>query len=221
MKIASLCDLYKVNCAAHNFAGHLGTAISAHFLASIPNLRVLEYQVSLCRTLLAGFWFVTDFGRVVTAGAADMGGGYIHLGPNPRGPLTPHPRAIEEPQERLCVLGRTVRWIWRSCASDQAGASKSTRRLWLRILRTGWRRTGRCPSAWAMGPQRGSEASERALSDLCHVNAFRIGKAFSGPRRKRQALRPLLVVHHRFKLDHTRAERSAEVPRRRDHGEGE
>ena len=55
MKIASLCDLYKVNCAAHNFAGHLGTAISAHFLASIPNLRVLEYQVSLCRTLLAGF----------------------------------------------------------------------------------------------------------------------------------------------------------------------
>ena len=146
-----------------------------------------------------------------------MGGGYIHLGPNPRGPLTPHPRAIEEPQERLCVLGRTVRWIWRSCASDQAGASKSTRRLWLRILRTGWRRTGRCPSAWAMGPQRGSEASERALSDLCHVNAFRIGKAFSGPRRKRQVLRPLLVVHRRFKLDRTRVERSAEAPRRRGH----
>ena len=55
MKIASLCDLYKVNCAAHNFAGHLGTAISAHFLASIPNLRVMEYQVSLCRALLGGF----------------------------------------------------------------------------------------------------------------------------------------------------------------------
>ena len=44
MKIASLCDTYDVNCAAHNFCGHLGTAISAHFLASIPNLRVLEYQ---------------------------------------------------------------------------------------------------------------------------------------------------------------------------------
>ena len=39
MKIASLCDTYEVNCAAHNFAGHLGTAISAHFLASIPNMR--------------------------------------------------------------------------------------------------------------------------------------------------------------------------------------
>ena len=37
-------DTYDVNCAAHNFCGHLGTAISAHFLASIPNLRVLEYQ---------------------------------------------------------------------------------------------------------------------------------------------------------------------------------
>ena len=44
MKIASLCDTYDVNCAAHNFCGHLGTAISAHMLASIPNMRVLEYQ---------------------------------------------------------------------------------------------------------------------------------------------------------------------------------
>ena len=44
MKIASLCDAHYVNCAAHNFAGHLGTAISAHFLAAIPNMRCLEYQ---------------------------------------------------------------------------------------------------------------------------------------------------------------------------------
>ena len=44
MKMASLCDVYSVNCAAHNFGAHLGTAISAHVLASIPNFRVLEYQ---------------------------------------------------------------------------------------------------------------------------------------------------------------------------------
>ena len=41
---SQLCDTYAVNCAAHNFGAHLGSAISAHVLASIPNFRVLEYQ---------------------------------------------------------------------------------------------------------------------------------------------------------------------------------
>ena len=31
-----------MNCASHNFAGHLGTYISANFCASIPNFRVCE-----------------------------------------------------------------------------------------------------------------------------------------------------------------------------------
>ena len=61
-KIAALCDMYSgltfllacrlsslicgdrydVNVAAHNFAGHVGTLMSANFLAAIPNFRVLE-----------------------------------------------------------------------------------------------------------------------------------------------------------------------------------
>ena len=44
MKMASLCEAFSVNVAAHNFGAHLGTAISAHCLATVPNFRVLEYQ---------------------------------------------------------------------------------------------------------------------------------------------------------------------------------
>ena len=45
VKIAALCDLFEVNCAAHNYHGWLGTAISAHFCAAIPNFKVLEVDV--------------------------------------------------------------------------------------------------------------------------------------------------------------------------------
>ena len=45
IKIAGLCDTFEVNCAAHNYHGWLGTAISAHFCASIPNFKVLEVDV--------------------------------------------------------------------------------------------------------------------------------------------------------------------------------
>eukprot|EP01052_Picozoa_sp_SAG31_P039024 SAG31_NODE_5325_length_2609_cov_2.216733_2_plen_219_part_00 len=45
VKIAALCDTFEVNCAAHNYHGHLGTAISAHFCAAIPNFKVLEVDV--------------------------------------------------------------------------------------------------------------------------------------------------------------------------------
>jgi len=44
-KMADLCELYEVNCAAHNYHGWLGTAISAHFCAAIPNYKVLEVDV--------------------------------------------------------------------------------------------------------------------------------------------------------------------------------
>merc|ERR1711920_93218 len=43
--MASLCDTYEVNCAAHNYHGWLGTAICAHFCAAIPNFEVLEVDV--------------------------------------------------------------------------------------------------------------------------------------------------------------------------------
>lgn len=45
MKIAALADIYHVNCASHNYHGWLGTAISAHFCAAIPNFKTLEVDV--------------------------------------------------------------------------------------------------------------------------------------------------------------------------------
>ena len=45
IKMAELCDAFEVNCAAHNYHGWLGTAMSAHFCASIPNFKVLEVDV--------------------------------------------------------------------------------------------------------------------------------------------------------------------------------
>jgi L-alanine-DL-glutamate epimerase-like enolase superfamily enzyme len=34
-----------MDCAPHNFAGHLSSYISAHFCAAIPNYRIMEYDV--------------------------------------------------------------------------------------------------------------------------------------------------------------------------------
>eukprot|EP00038_Savillea_parva_P001463 m.104109 g.104109 ORF g.104109 m.104109 type:complete len:482 (+) comp10510_c0_seq2:83-1528(+) len=45
VKMAALCDVYDVNCAAHNYHGWLGTVICAHFCAAIPNFKVLEVDV--------------------------------------------------------------------------------------------------------------------------------------------------------------------------------
>ena len=45
LKIASLADAYEVNVATHNYMGHLGLAISAHFSAAIPNFRTCEVEV--------------------------------------------------------------------------------------------------------------------------------------------------------------------------------
>ncbi len=45
LKIASMADVYEVNCAPHNFYGHLCSSISAHFSALIPNFRVMELDI--------------------------------------------------------------------------------------------------------------------------------------------------------------------------------
>jgi L-alanine-DL-glutamate epimerase-like enolase superfamily enzyme len=44
-RMAALLDSYDLNVAAHNTFSHLGTAISAHFCAVVPNFRVLEFDV--------------------------------------------------------------------------------------------------------------------------------------------------------------------------------
>ena len=38
IRIANLAEIYEINVAAHNFNGHLGTLMGAHFCASVPNL---------------------------------------------------------------------------------------------------------------------------------------------------------------------------------------
>jgi galactonate dehydratase len=45
VKIAAMADVYEVNVAPHNFYGHLASAISAHFCATIPNFRVMEIDI--------------------------------------------------------------------------------------------------------------------------------------------------------------------------------
>jgi len=45
VKIAAMADAWEVNCAPHNFYGHLCSYISAHFCAAIPNFRIMEIDL--------------------------------------------------------------------------------------------------------------------------------------------------------------------------------
>ncbi|HVC50431.1 MAG TPA: mandelate racemase/muconate lactonizing enzyme family protein [Stellaceae bacterium] len=45
VKIAAMADSYEVNVAPHNFNGHLGSLISAHFCAVVPNFKVMEIDI--------------------------------------------------------------------------------------------------------------------------------------------------------------------------------
>jgi galactonate dehydratase len=45
MKIAALADTYEVNVAPHNFNGHLGSLMSAHLCAAVPNFRIMEIDI--------------------------------------------------------------------------------------------------------------------------------------------------------------------------------
>ncbi len=45
MKIAAQAETFEVNCAPHNFYGHLSTMASAHFSAAIPNFRLMEIDI--------------------------------------------------------------------------------------------------------------------------------------------------------------------------------
>ena len=45
LKIAAMAEAFEVNCAPHNFYGHLSTVMSAHFCAAIPNFRVMEIDI--------------------------------------------------------------------------------------------------------------------------------------------------------------------------------
>ena len=45
IKIATMADSYEINCAPHNFYGHLSTMMSAHLAAVIPNFAIMETDV--------------------------------------------------------------------------------------------------------------------------------------------------------------------------------
>ncbi len=44
MAMASLIDAHEVNVASHNYHGHLSTLMGAHFSATIPNFRIMEFE---------------------------------------------------------------------------------------------------------------------------------------------------------------------------------
>ncbi len=45
MKIAAMADAYEINVAPHNFNGHIGSLMSAHLCAAVPNFRVMEIDI--------------------------------------------------------------------------------------------------------------------------------------------------------------------------------
>jgi galactonate dehydratase len=45
LRMAALSDAYDINVASHNYAGPIGTLISTHFGAVVPNFRVMELDV--------------------------------------------------------------------------------------------------------------------------------------------------------------------------------
>jgi galactonate dehydratase len=45
LKIASMVESFEISCAPHNYHGHLSSAISAHFCAVVPNIKVMETDI--------------------------------------------------------------------------------------------------------------------------------------------------------------------------------
>lgn len=43
-KIAAMAEAYEINCAPHNFYGHLATLMSAHQCAVMPNFHIMEIE---------------------------------------------------------------------------------------------------------------------------------------------------------------------------------
>jgi galactonate dehydratase len=45
IKIAAMVESFEISCAPHNYHGHLSSAISAHFCALVPNIKVMETDI--------------------------------------------------------------------------------------------------------------------------------------------------------------------------------
>jgi galactonate dehydratase len=45
LKVAAMVENFELSCAPHNYHGHLSSAISAHFCAVVPNIKVTETDI--------------------------------------------------------------------------------------------------------------------------------------------------------------------------------
>jgi galactonate dehydratase len=45
LKIAAMAEAYEINCAPHNFYGHISTLMSAHLCAAMPNFAIMEIDI--------------------------------------------------------------------------------------------------------------------------------------------------------------------------------
>jgi galactonate dehydratase len=45
IKIAAMAEAYEINCAPHNFYGHMSTLMSAHLCAAMPNFSIMEIDI--------------------------------------------------------------------------------------------------------------------------------------------------------------------------------
>lgn len=45
IRMAAMCDAWEVNVASHGFTGPLSTVMSAHYCATIPNLKIMEVDI--------------------------------------------------------------------------------------------------------------------------------------------------------------------------------
>jgi L-alanine-DL-glutamate epimerase-like enolase superfamily enzyme len=45
LKIAAMAEAYEINCAPHNFYGHMSTLMSANLCAAMPNFRIMEIDI--------------------------------------------------------------------------------------------------------------------------------------------------------------------------------
>ena len=45
LKVAAMAEAYEINCAPHNFYGHMSTLMSAHLCAAMPNFRIMEIDI--------------------------------------------------------------------------------------------------------------------------------------------------------------------------------
>jgi L-alanine-DL-glutamate epimerase-like enolase superfamily enzyme len=45
LKISAMAEAYEINCAPHNFYGHMSTLMSAHLCAAMPNFSIMEIDI--------------------------------------------------------------------------------------------------------------------------------------------------------------------------------